>query len=205
MLAMVRAMTRKTREVPYEGDLAKPIREISDKAITYAEWVHRLYLLFSVYKIDPTEPQAFVKLAASLAINHVPGLQFDLKPHPGGRTTEWTDQRLTNLAFTVDEIRKKGDADTDKEACGQLLSGKHHRTWGKPRNYKGTSEQWQRHLQNMLPKGRKTPAYRISTGPPGLKTYYEIFCSGDRTPMKPDENGSVLGALLKSITETTPQ
>jgi hypothetical protein len=57
----------------------------------------------------------------------------------------------------------------------------------------------------MLPKGRKTLAYRISTGPPGLKMYYEFFFSADRTPMKPDENGSVLGALLKSITLTTLQ
>jgi hypothetical protein len=165
MLAMVRAMTRKTREVPYEGDLAKPIREISDKAITGAEWLHRLYLLLSVYKIDPTEPQAFVKLAIALAMAHVPGLQLDFKRHPGGRTTKWTDQRLAELAITIDELRKKGDANSDKEACGQLPSGKHYRTWGKPRNYKGTSEQWQRHLQNMLPKGRKTPAYRTSTSP----------------------------------------
>jgi hypothetical protein len=78
-----------------------------------------------------------------------------------------------------DEIRKKGDANSDKEACGQLPSGKHHRTWGKPCNYKGTSNQWQRHLQNMLPKGRKTLAYRISTSPPGLKMYYELFFSAD--------------------------
>jgi hypothetical protein len=198
-------MARKLKDVSYEGDPAKPIREISDETSTHVELFRRLCLLFPAYNIDPAGPRAFMKLAASLAINHVPGLQFDLKPHPGGRTTEWTDQRLADLAFTVDEIRKKGDAGTDKEACGQLLSGKHHRSWGKPRNYKGTSEQWRRHLQNMLPKGRKTPAYRISTGPPGLKMYYEFFCSGDRTPMKPDENGSVLGALLKSITETTPQ
>jgi len=198
-------MTRKTREVSYEGDLAKPIREISDETITRAEWLRRLYLLFPVYKIDPTEPQAFVKLAIALAMTHVRGLQLDLKRHPGGRTTKWTDQRLAELAFTIDEIRKKGDANSDKEACGQLPSGKYYRTWGKPWNYNGTSNQWQRHLQNMLPKGRKTLAYRISTSPPGLKMYYELFFSADRTPMKPDENGSVLGALLKSITLTTLQ
>jgi hypothetical protein len=192
-------MARKLKDVSYEGDLAKPIREISDETSTHAELLRRLYLLFPAYNIDPAGPQAFAKLAAALAINHVPGLQFDLKPHPGGRTTEWTDQRLADLAVTVDKIREKGNASTDKEACGQLISGKHARKWGKPLHHRGTLEQWQRNLQNMLPKGRKTLAYRISTSPPGLKMYYELFFHTDGPPMEPDEKGSYLGELLRRL------
>lgn len=189
-------MTRKREEAIYDGNLAKPIREFSDEASARAEWERRFYLLLAVYEIEPSDPEALQKLAIALAMKHARGLQFDLKPHPGGRPLEWPEQRQAALALAVHEIRQKGHASTDKDACAQL-SRKHSRNWGKPAKYQGTAEQWQRHLQNMASKGRKTFSYRIATGPPGLKMIYELFFPADRAQMAPDENGSYLGALLK--------
>ena len=191
-------MGKKPTRVTYGGDLAKPIRKVSDEASLLVEWRRRLNLLLEVYSIDEKDSKALEKLALSLATKHVPGLQINLARGPGGRKTQWTAQREAELALAVDALKCNGQASTDKQACEQLLlSGKESRKWGKPLNYRGTREDWLRQLQNRVPKGRKTFIYKMQIGPPGLKMLHEMFGLTD-LQLKPDESGSYLGALLKS-------
>jgi hypothetical protein len=192
-------MARKHKAVTYDGDLAKPIRNISDDASAKREWMRRFKLLYTVFNINPTNPIAGLQLAIELAAHHVPGLQFDLKPGPGGRKVKWDEQREAELALAVDALKKDGRASTDKEACRQLMSGSQSRKWGKPQKYSGTGDNWLAQLQNRVPKGRKTFVYKLSTMPPTVRELVESFFPRDTAPLEPDENGSYLGALLKPL------
>jgi hypothetical protein len=193
-------MTIERKKVSYEGDLATPIPKTSDADSFAREWKRRFELLYQVYSIDPADPNADRRLALRLARHHVPGLQFDLNPHPGGRPKKWDEQRLAELAIAVDDLKEKQGASTDKEACGRLMSGKHGSDWGRPPSYRRDQDSWRNHLCNMVSKGRKTLVYKITTKPPGLEKWLlEMFFPLNGPPMEPDENGSYVGALLRTL------
>ncbi len=193
-------MVRKLREIAYEGDLAEPIRKVSDRAEMIAELIRRFNLLFPRYEIDPSDPDRYLKLLYALAMNHVPGLQLELRPHPGGRTREWTDQRLAQLALDIDEIKRKREISTDKEACSQISSGSYGRSWRPPERFRGTSEAWQTQLRNKLAKGRRTIVYRLKTRPLEVSELEKMFL-GRQLPTTRSGNGSLLEALLKELPE----
>jgi hypothetical protein len=188
-------MTRKTKTISYKGDLATPIQKNYKEDAANAEFSRRFFLLLKFYEIDRSDPVAFFKLSLKLALNHVPGLQRERGR--GGRSLIWTDQRLAELALAVDSIRKHGHATSDDEACKQLLTGRKSIKWKPPISYEGTTEQWRRHLKNMVLKGRKTLPYLIEGGPSRLKEIHKLFFPTDVAPLAPDENGSYLRALLK--------
>jgi hypothetical protein len=188
------AMPRKRKVVPYEGVLAKPIQETSDEASAKREWMRRFFLLFEFYDINRTTPEAFLQLASALAREHVPGLKFDLKPGPGGRKLEWTERRKAALAIAVDELKQRGHARSDRQACEQLVAGRHASEWKPPATYQGTSEKWQKHLRNMASKGRKTWVYAVNSNI-FLRMMNELITSD--LPTEPCKLGPTLDSLLR--------
>ena len=64
----------------------------------------RSWLLFKHYKIDPSDEQSWQELALSLAIAHVPGLQFANRPKPGRKTT-WKTGLGDELVRAVEDVQ----------------------------------------------------------------------------------------------------
>jgi hypothetical protein len=96
-------MARKRRAPNYAGALAQPIyledhyknvgglgQSIWERDIDALRtvWASKMQLLFKHYEIDPSDEQCWQKLATSLALAHVPGLQVvENRPKPGRKPT----------------------------------------------------------------------------------------------------------------------
>jgi hypothetical protein len=66
----------------FAGGLGQPIRE-RDIAAIRERAEEKMRLLFKHYKIDPNDEQSWQKLARSLALAHVPGLQLVVREELG--------------------------------------------------------------------------------------------------------------------------
>ena len=118
-------MTRKRRAPNYAGALAQPIywedhykprglgqfiQEPDDAAIR-KRLVEKMRLLFEHYKIDPSDEQSWQKLAISLALAHVPGLQFAKRPKRGRKPT-WKTGLGDEWVRAVDDVKSRTDKRT---------------------------------------------------------------------------------------------
>jgi hypothetical protein len=115
-------MARKRRAHNYTGALAQPIyledhlERVGglghlilepDLAAIRKRGLEKLGLLFNHYKIDPSdEQQSWRKLAISLAVAHVPGLQVANRPKPGQKAT-WLTGQGDELVRDVEDVKSR--------------------------------------------------------------------------------------------------
>jgi hypothetical protein len=127
-------MARKRRAPNYTGALAQPIYlEEHDKftgglgqatqeldiAAIRKRAVEKMRLLFEHYKIDPSDEQSWQKLAMSLVLAHVPGLQIVSRPKPGRKPTFKTGLG-DELVHAVEDVKSRTGKRTG-EAIAELL------------------------------------------------------------------------------------
>jgi len=126
-------MARKRRAPNYTGALAQPIypedhykftgglgqsirepdvAEISKRA------AEKMRLLFEHYKIDPSDEQRWQKLAMSLALAHVPGLQFAKRPKRGPEPT-WKTGLGDEWVCAVEDMKSRTGKSTE-DAIAEL-------------------------------------------------------------------------------------
>jgi hypothetical protein len=126
-------MARKRRAPNYTGALAQPIypedhykftgglgqsirepdvAEISKRA------AEKMRLLFEHYKIDPSDEQRWQKLAMSLALVHVPGLQFAKRPKRGRKPT-WKTGLGDEWVRAVEDMKSRTGKSTE-DAIAEL-------------------------------------------------------------------------------------
>jgi len=96
----------------FTGGLGQPIRE-PDVAAIRKRAVKQMRLLFKHYKIDPNDEQSWQKLAMSLALAHVPGLQFAKRPKRGRKST-WKTGLGDEWVRAVDDVKSRTDKRTNK-------------------------------------------------------------------------------------------
>jgi hypothetical protein len=89
----------------FTGGLGQPIRE-PDAAAGIKEGVEKILLLFKHYKIDPSDEQRWQKLAVSLALAHVPGLQVANRPK-AGRPSTWKTGLGDELVRAVEDVKSQ--------------------------------------------------------------------------------------------------
>jgi hypothetical protein len=138
-------MARKRRAPDYSGALAEPIYledhykltgglgqliQEPDVAAVRKQAAEKMRLLFKHYKIDPSEEQSWQKLALSLALAHVPGLQFANRPKPGRKPKTGLYDELVRA---VDDVKSRTGKGT-KEAIAELRKEPKWKTYpsGKP-------------------------------------------------------------------------
>jgi hypothetical protein len=122
----------------FTGGLGQPIWE-PDIAAIRTRAVEKMRLLFEHYKIDPSDEQSWQKLAMSLALAHVPGLQFANRPKPGRKATWKTgvgDEKTgrgDELVRAVEDVKSRTGKGT-KEAIAELRKEPKWKTYpsGKP-------------------------------------------------------------------------
>jgi hypothetical protein len=90
----------------------------------------RFLKLFSYHGINPKDPDAWMRLAVSLAVVHVPGFRIE---HPAGAKLFWTDERLAQLFADVEVLRKRKFKVA--RACQKLASDERYRE-----RYEGCSD-----------------------------------------------------------------
>jgi len=94
----------------FTGPLGQPIQE-TDVAAIGKRAVEKMRLLFEHYKIDPSDEQSWQKLAISLALAHVPGLQFAKRPKRGRKPT-WKTGLGDEWVRAVDDVKSRTDKRT---------------------------------------------------------------------------------------------
>jgi hypothetical protein len=111
------------RKKQYKGPLARPIYEEPVAGLLALPWrpgvkrvadqqAEKLLLLCDFYQIDRSDPQKWFLLAATLALNHVPGMRVISKPkRRRGRPPIWIAGRYNDLLRDVEDIRSKHDID----------------------------------------------------------------------------------------------
>jgi hypothetical protein len=140
-------MARKRRAPNYTGALAQPIyvedyykftgglgqpnRELDIDAIRKRA-AEKVRLLYKHYKIDPSDEQSWQKLAMSLALADVPGLQLANRPKSGRKPT-WKTGLYDELVRAVDDVKSRTGKGT-KEAIAELRKEPKWKTYpsGKP-------------------------------------------------------------------------
>ena len=131
-------MARKRRAPNYTGALAQPIyledhykftgglgqsiRE-PDTAAIRKVGLEKMGLLFEHYEIDPNDEQRWQKLAMSLALAHVPGLQFANRPKPGRKPT-WKTGLGDELVRAVEDVQSRTGVAGIKHALLKLHEDK---------------------------------------------------------------------------------
>jgi hypothetical protein len=120
-------MARKRRAPNYTGALAQPIYledrykftgalgqaiQEPDVAAISKELVEKIWLLFEHYKIDPSDEQRWQKLATSLALAHVPGLEVANRPKPGRKPT-WKTGLGDLLVSAVEDVKSRTGKSTE--------------------------------------------------------------------------------------------
>jgi hypothetical protein len=125
-------MARKRPAPKYAGALAQPIyvedyykarglgqpnRE-RDIAAIRKRAVEKMWLLFEHYKIDPSDEHSWQELAMSLAVAHVPGLQFAKRPKRGRKST-WKTGLGDEWVRAVDDVKSRTGKGT-KEVIAEL-------------------------------------------------------------------------------------
>jgi hypothetical protein len=107
---------KKVGSVKYTGDLASPLIELSTLIAFFggnAEAARRFHdhllgakhkALFDWYSIDPAAPDAWRRLAMSLASDHVPGMNAGPGPKQRGPSPAWADGLGVKLLRAVEDI-----------------------------------------------------------------------------------------------------
>jgi hypothetical protein len=126
-------MARKRRAHNYTGALAQPIYVEDDYkpagglgqltlqpdvAAISKRAVEKIWLLFKHYEIDPSDEQSWQELALSLALAHVPGLQFANRPKPGRKST-WLTGQGDEWVRAVDDLKSRTGKNTE-DAIAEL-------------------------------------------------------------------------------------
>jgi hypothetical protein len=126
-------MARKRRAPNYTGALVQPIYvedhykftgglgqliQERDVAAISKHAVEKMLLLLEHYKIDPSDEQRWLKLAMSLALAHVPGLQVANRPKPGRKPT-WKTGLGDEFVREVEDVKFRTGKGT-KEAIAEL-------------------------------------------------------------------------------------
>jgi len=101
----------------FTGGLGQPIQEPDVAAIRSERW-EKMPMLFEHYKIDPSDEQSWRKLAMSLALAHVPGLQVVNRPKPGRKST-WKAGLGDELVRAIDDVKSRTGMRT-KDAIAEL-------------------------------------------------------------------------------------
>jgi hypothetical protein len=129
-------MARKRRAPNYTGALAQPIYQEDhykptgplgqpnwklDKDAINKRAAEKVQLLYKHYKIDPSDEQCWKKLALSLALAHVRGLQFADRPkRKRGRKSTWKTTGLGDeLVRAVEDVKSRTGKST-KDAIAEL-------------------------------------------------------------------------------------
>jgi hypothetical protein len=89
----------------FTGGLGHAVREPDVGAISKRA-VEKFWLLFKHYKIDPSDEQSCLKLAMSLALAHVPGLQVANRPKPGRKPT-WKTGLDDEFGHAVEDVKSR--------------------------------------------------------------------------------------------------
>jgi hypothetical protein len=100
------------------GGLGQPIGEPDTAAITKRR-VENMQLLFKHYEIDPSDEQRWWKLAMSLVLDHVPGLQVVNRPKPGRKPT-WKTGLGDELVRAVEDVKSRTGMRTTVDAIAEL-------------------------------------------------------------------------------------
>jgi hypothetical protein len=101
----------------FTGGLGQPIREL-DVAEIRKRAVEKMRLLFEHYKIDPSDEQSWRKLAMSLALAHVRGLQLVFREKPGPKP-KWTTLGDA-LVRAVEDVQSRTGKCTEEEAIAKV-------------------------------------------------------------------------------------
>jgi hypothetical protein len=151
-------MARKRRASNYTGALAQPIypedhykftgglgqavREPDVAAISKRR-EEKFWLLFKHYKIDPSDEQSSLKLAKSLALAHVPGLQIANRPKPGRKPT-WKTGLDDKFGHAVEDVKSRtGKRTEDAIAKLQKEPGGMWKSYT-PQNLAARYREWRR-------------------------------------------------------------
>ena len=142
-----------------QNHLEKLIEQYFRKAID------KIPLLMTHYEIDNSED--YFRLALALMMEHEPGFQFELiqfkmaqgdygavvpiKTIKDGRPRKWTNERLLKLANDV-EIKIKSGLKA-REAIERLVY-ESKSEWYRPKDHKGTLEQWIETLESRYQDGK---------------------------------------------------
>jgi hypothetical protein len=97
--------------------LGQAVRE-PDFAAIRKRLAEKVLLLFKHYKIDPSNEQSFVKLAMSLALAHVPGLQVANRPKRGRKPT-WKTGLDDEFGHAVEDVKSRTGKRTE-DAIAEL-------------------------------------------------------------------------------------
>jgi hypothetical protein len=180
-------MGKQSKKSAYKGELAQPLSsELGDDELSIAIR-RRVDQLFNHYRIDPSGITAWVRLASSLAHQHVPGFQARKRT---GAPRKWTDTNRALLAIDVAELQRKNPQLSSAEACRHLSR---HQPW-KGEASKGSTEAWQKRLEDEVVKGRKM-------------SLYEKYMAGERWPAEwhrpflfpPNQRERSLAELLEQL------
>jgi hypothetical protein len=132
----------------FTGPLGQPIQE-TDVAAIEKRAVEKMRLLFEHYKIDPSDEQSWQKLARSLALAHVPGLQSAKRPKRGRKST-WKTGLGDEWVRAVDDVKSRTGKGT-KEAIAELRKEPMWKTYtaqGLGARYR-ESKRWQKALASL--------------------------------------------------------
>jgi len=112
----------------FTGGLGQPIREPDVAAIRSERW-EKMRMLFKHYKIDPSNEQSWRKLAMSLALAHVPGLQVANRPKSGRPSTWKGTEQGDDFVRAVEDVKSQTGKRT-KYAIRKLQKDKPEE-WGR--------------------------------------------------------------------------
>jgi hypothetical protein len=100
------------------------------------------------------------RLAWALAFEHVPGFQIVPEQKSArGRKNEWDGFKLKALFDAVHEVKTKHKL-TDRQALKFLSTNPQFaNTWGRPKNHKGSRDQWIETLESRLQDSKRYVAY----------------------------------------------
>lgn len=85
------------------------------------EWLEKMNLLLSHYRIDRDNPERWFGLALCLAIDHVPGFEPVKRKKPGAKL-DWDGVTLARLNFQVSGLIASRQSASIRAACETILA-----------------------------------------------------------------------------------
>lgn len=119
------------------GSPSEHANQVAENSHVPKEWLEKMALLLSHYKIDADDPERWFALSLHLAIDHVPGFKLDEKKKSGA-PLDWDGWTLARLNFEVSDLMARNVDMTIEAACETILSDSARRrsypigTGGKP-------------------------------------------------------------------------
>jgi len=169
-------MSRKRRKLPsgvvYDGPLAEPIYPSFFDVVlgtveksAHEQRIRKLPTLLSKYGLDHADPEALMKLALQLAIDHVPGMQIGRARPNSGRPRTWKSGLGEHLVRDVENCRSRSRKKIGVTQAIQYLK-RNSPDWGKfevntleTRYYEATKE-----LQRKARKAKSVTAAMAAFG-----------------------------------------